>query len=144
MNLYVVIIVLFTLGGLALAAWSWKNIQKQKKTTHWSTTEAVVIESVAESEGNDRQPLVRFSYTVDGHEFQGIAEVPSDSQSDLPGFAERFIKQYPLHSQLNIYFNPENPTQSAVKVGVNSEDWFLFSVGASCFLLGLVFVFVVI
>ena len=142
LNLYPVIVGLFALGGAGVSVWSWKNIQKQKKIGQWPTTEARIIECIEKSEDNNELPLVKFSYTVEDNEFQGKVETPNSSEIDLPGFAKKFIAKYPIHSQLNIHFNPENHSQSTVNADVNSEDWYLFYVGISCFLCGLLLLFI--
>lgn len=134
-NLYSIIVGLFSLAGAALALWSWRGISQKRRTSNWEALEARIIAAVKQSPENDMLPLVTYQYEIDNQKYQGVVDVPS-GESALPEFADQFLKKYPLDSQLTVYCNPQNPAESALKKGVNSEDWVIFSVGIGACIFG--------
>ena len=141
MNFYSIILGLFTIAGVAMMAWSWRNISKKRSCKTWPSISARVIEAQAASKQYDMQPLVRFTYQVSNKSYEGIVDIPA-GESAAPDFAQRFLQKYPLDSELTVFYNPASPQEHTLKAGTNNEDWLLFAVGAGAFVMGLVFILI--
>jgi len=137
-NLYSIIVGLFTISGAITAILSWRSIKKQKMTSLWQAIEATIIESSSSSKDNNLMPLVKFDYEVNDINYQGNVELPL-GEANAPGFGERFTKQYPIGSKITIYCSPENPEINTLQPGVNKESWLMLTIGTVSFLVGLTF-----
>ncbi len=58
-------------------------------------------------------PRVVYTYQVDGNSFEGDNIGWSDSAS-TPTFAEKTIKRYALQTPVQVFYNPQDPTQSTL------------------------------
>ena len=55
--------------------------------------------------------LVEFAYVVDGQEYHNTMPEPGTTQA----LAEAEVARYPVRTTLEIYYNPQNPTASALQ-----------------------------
>ena len=138
MNPYGIIISLFTLGGLGMAAWGWIIIARGKKTLLWPSVDGVIERSQLASEENDILPKIVFSYTVSDHRYQRDATLTGGS-GVTPDYAESVVKKFPEGAKVRVHYNPAQPEQAALEPGPAHDDWLIFSIGAGAAAMGIVF-----
>ena len=140
-NPYSIIVGLFCVAGAALALYSGANIRKKGRTASWPATKGHISESVQACKETEFLPRVVYSYTVAGKEYKNVMPMPPGESSN-PDFAGRFVAQNPIGKELTIYYSPENPALSLLKVGVGTEDWVILFLGIGAMVMGLVFLLV--
>lgn len=101
----------------------------------WEKTEAVithgeVTESITKhhSHGLDSAPSItwspdiRYAFSIGHLKFEGSIihriGVGYNDEAD----AQRFLEEHPVGKKVTVYYNPDNPKQSTLYLGV--EDWF--------------------
>lgn len=122
MNPYSVVLVFFTLAGLAMAAWGWRNVARARKTRHWLRTEGTVEQSAA---GVPR--AVR--YTVAGTAYQIAAAADGDA---APTAAVP-----PVGAKVDVYYDPARPGDAALSRYEGRDDWLIAAIGLGAALFGL-------
>ena len=69
---------------------------------------------------NANQPVasIRYSYSVNGHEFNGhrVRYVQN-------GAPESLVVAYNVGESVNVFYNPHNPQDAVLSVGVSDADW---------------------
>lgn len=138
-NLYSIIVGLFAAAGAIVAIWSWKSIRKKKSTGSWIPTEATITESIESSREHDFLPLVKFSYEINGNEYEGNIEIPL-GEAHAPDFAQRFTSDHPVNSKITVYYKPDEPQKNTLTPGANKEDWLIFGIGVATCIFGLGFI----
>jgi hypothetical protein len=63
------------------------------------------------------EPLVEYSYNVDGRIFQGTRIYSLSVTSSLRSSAERFASQYQVGSQVEVFVDPTYSRESVLKPG---------------------------
>ena len=87
----------------------------------WSSTMGVVISSTIQvrytSRSRSEIPIVVYQYQVDGKSFQGQTIKAGEQFLNirLYGDAQKTVDRYPVGAQVMVYFDPENPAQSALE-----------------------------
>jgi len=137
-NPYSIIVGLFCVAGAVLAVYSGVNIRKKGRTATWPATKGHISESLEPSMETEFLPRVVYSYTVGGKEYTNVLPIPPGESSN-PDFSGRFIAQNPVGKELTIYYSPEDPALSLLKVGVGTEDWVILLLGIGAMVMGLVF-----
>lgn len=120
MNPYIVVLVFFTLAGLAMAAWGWRNIARARKTRHWLRTEGTVEQSGASR-------AVR--YTVAGTAYRLAAAADGDA---APAAAVP-----PAGAKVDVYYDPARPGDAALSRYEGRDDWLIVAIGLGAALFGL-------
>lgn len=109
----------------------------------WPTVSGTIIKSeidVWRDDGKTHyQPDIVYSYKVDNKKFTSskitVGDPPLDN-SITP--AKRLQTEYPVDSEVTVYYDPEVPASSALKPGVHSGDYMLAGIAAIFFFAGLI------
>ena len=136
MNPYILILVFFTLAGLVMAAWGWRNMRRTRMLRDWSMTEGIIDASIPASEVDDLLPRIEFSYEVAGQRYRRALDFPS-GLTPSPELARKYIEQYPAGAKVNVYYNPAQPAQATLERKSGHDDWFIVAIGLSAALFGL-------
>jgi hypothetical protein len=59
-------------------------------------------------------PRIIYSYQVDGNSFQGD-NVGWSGSASTPSYAEKYVKRFALQAPVEVFYNPQVPTQSTLK-----------------------------
>lgn len=111
------------LGLLALTTGVW-NLLHPRKVLPWVKTKGLIVSSVTESfrdtisAGSHTtlyRPVIEFSYKVEGQEFHSISGSTGVSVASSKGWADDQAARYPAGTEVDVFYNPENPTQSSLK-----------------------------
>lgn len=131
-----------SLGLFCLASALW-NMRHPRKAFPWLRTNGKIVSSATESyvssDGSRRatfyKPVIEFSYAVDGQEYHnliGASGVVNFSVAGNKASADAEVVKYPVGEEVEVFYNPQNPTQSALQV--NTE---MMITGRSSFIVGL-------
>jgi hypothetical protein len=62
-------------------------------------------------------PRIVYSYEVGGHAYEGD-EVGWSTSSNKRSVAEKQVKRYPLQSQVQVFYNPDNPVEATLSTSI--------------------------
>jgi hypothetical protein len=131
------------LGLFCLASAVW-NMRHPHKAFPWLRTKGTVVSSATESyqdsSGSHRvtyyKPVIEFSYEVDGQEYHNIVGASGIVNISIAGDkagADAEVARYPAGKELEVFYDPKNPTQSALNV-----DTEMMITGRSSLIVGIV------
>jgi len=114
------------LGLFCLASAVW-NMRHPHKAFPWLRTKGTVVSSATESyedfAGSHRvtyyKPVIEFSYEVEGQEYHNIVGASGVVNFSIAGSkagADAEVTRYPVGKELEVFYDPTNPTQSALNV----------------------------
>jgi hypothetical protein len=128
------IFVTFLGVGIAQLAWCISESRGALTSADWPTTGGTIIfsEVVVDTEvrGTAYIPTVSYSYAVDGIPYTGKKiHYGTGNVSEMPDQAQRTIRQFPLHSRVTVYYQPNNAEESVLRPGIYwySYVWFALS-----------------
>lgn len=127
MNLYSVILVIVTLGGIGLSIWGWSILQKSRKMEQWPRTRGKIESFKASSKENDLLPEIVFSYEVNGATHRRTFEFPEGTHP-LPEFVTFYKNKYPVGAEVDIFYNPERHEIATLEPGAQG-DWMILAMG---------------
>ena len=120
---------------------SWTQYQRISKTKNWLEVEGQIVKSdikVIEDAGTAYLPDIQYTYSIDGKSYdnsQIILDKPV--QFGKTSLAEEYCLKYPLDSKHNIYYNPQNHSESILENGVHTRHLFDFILPLIAFVLGI-------
>jgi len=129
---YGIIITVFTLVGLLVAAWGWRNTSRARQTLSWPSVDATVTQSVLD---NNRLPAVVYHYSVDDQVCKYQMLVPEGVMASVQA-AQKVVDEYPPGRTDTLFYQPEDPNNCTLTPGVKKEDWFVVAAGLGASLLG--------
>jgi hypothetical protein len=111
------------LGLLALGTGIW-NLLHPRKVLAWIETKGTIVscetESFREVDSSHRhttlyRPVIEFSYQAEGQEYHNILGSSGVTMSaSSKQWANGEVARYPVGTQVDVFYNPENPTQSSL------------------------------
>ncbi len=136
-----------------LAARAWRSQQRVNAARGWRWVPGKIMSASIESVSlpvrvqtstssyrlaTRYAPLIVYEYIVNGKQYQGNRlhlgpRVLSSETSDV----EQALKRYAAGSQVAVWYNPVNPTESALDVRAGWEVWTEWAVSGLLFLLTL-------
>ena len=120
MTIVLIVGIVFVLLGLHLLRWSRRQRKVAASAVRWPVALGHVVEShvsYARPKTDDSDLLVfLYRYEVDGvlHASRQIDLFSPEYAVGLEG-AERVVKSYPQGSQVRVYYDPSNPSVSAIE-----------------------------
>lgn len=127
MNTYIIIILLVILGGIVTSVWGIRVLKQSRIASAWPTVDGVVTESEPESEHDELLPHIRFEYRVNDQALSNTIKFPPDT-NPLPEFARSYIEKFPVGQNVQVYYNPENPSDSTLEPSLQG-DWMILAMG---------------
>lgn len=140
MNPYILILAFFTLAGLVMAAWGWRNLRRARTFREWSTTQGVIESSTFDSAADDPLPRIEFSYEVAGQRHRRALDFPSGLTPSRE-LARSYIGRYPPGAKVNVYYDPARPEQATLERKTGHDDWFVVAIGLGAALFGIAALF---
>jgi hypothetical protein len=105
---------LVAVAGVAGSVW-WRARRTPAQAVHWPHTKGTVLSSTVQVGGGASragEPLVFYAYQVNGQVFQGqrvrAAGTPRNTSST--------IARYPAGASVTVYYDPDDPSNSALEV----------------------------
>lgn len=125
---------LIFLAGIILAVISANHLKEFKKYKTWPKTKGTI--TIAKVVGNRAfRPDIEYQYEVDGVQYSGTSFL------NVPGFggrtnrldaAEKIVKQYES-KDITIFYNPQNPGESLLKINPPYSVYLQLAFGATLF-----------
>lgn len=138
-NAYVIVIVLFILGGIATTAWGWVILGKARQRRRWPQTEGVIESAKRTSDGDDLLPEIVFSYRAGNVFYQCRHEFPGGT-APTPELAASYLNKYPVGAKVRVFYNPTTPQIATIEPGATG-DWLILTLGLLATLAGLIMLF---
>ena len=135
MNLYSAILAFVTLAGIGLSFWGWSILQKSQKVKQWPRTKGTIESFKDSSDENDLLPEIIFSYQVNNKNYRRTFEFPEGTHP-LPEFVTFYKNKYPVNSEVEIFYNPEQPAIATLEPGAQG-DWMILAMGVAMVIGGL-------
>lgn len=128
MNTYAIILVIISLGGIAIALWGWQILRNShNKTKQWPVVVGIIEISEPTSKEDELLPHIVYRYAVNGSVLRSPFEFPSGT-NPMPEFAQAYVKKYPIGAQVQVYYNPQQPQQSTIEPSTQG-DWMILVLG---------------
>ena len=129
-------LLMFGFGGymyrLGMISVSWPSVVGK-------ITEAEVVRAGTSAGSNSWQPAITYVYDVNGVELKGNRIRITDKSYPLPKLAEKVLLEYPIESEVTVFYNPDKPTTCVLIPGITSGVYGIF-VGALAVVIGGFFV----
>ncbi len=140
-NLYVIILGLFALAGLALTLRGWKVLQQSKKAKTWPKTEGrIVSAAMPASEFEELVPMIVFTYSIDGVEYNVSQDFRGVSLTQ--DLCRDYVEKYPAGKTVDVYYNPRKTSQATLEPALKKDDWMIFVAGILATIFGLLLIFI--
>ena len=118
----IVMIVAGLFGLFCIGSWLW-NRRHVRKAFPWLVTKGRIVSSKTESyltsdgghSSSERRyyhALIEFAYKVDGQEYHNTVWEPGTMQAA----AEAEAARYPVGTELDVHYDPQDPTNSALEI----------------------------
>jgi hypothetical protein len=133
----------FTLLGLLFVMIGGFEFRQGMKTNDWPAAAGRIVESkVTSSPGahHDYTVNVRYSYEIDGQKFEGDRLRFGNKSYSKWTSAKKEQALYPPREEVQVYYNPTNPSQSVLIKGIG-VSWMMMALGLMALVIGLVVMF---
>jgi hypothetical protein len=134
---------IFLVVGAVVAFYFGKPIvDNAKASLKWPTVEGRVTVSTVErkrsSDSTTYAANVGYEYEVDGQKQLGdTVWFGGNFSSSNSGLARETVDKYPAGSQVQVYYNPEDPNQSVLEPGAFWTTYMVYGIGLLFFGIGL-------
>jgi hypothetical protein len=121
--------VLLFLVALLTAFTFWNRLSQARATADWKAVSGTVakvgIETTWSSGQTQYLPRVTYRFEHEGTSHTGNRITPRDLTCGSRSKAEELITAYSPNSEVTVYYNPEDPTQSVLQPGAEGTDYLL-------------------
>jgi len=135
-NGYLIIILLFLIGGLATCAWGWTIMARGRRMQRWPNVEGIIEVVQPASSRGDLLPRITYRYSVDGKSFESVHSYPSGTAAS-PELADFYNRKYPQGSTVRVWYDPLEPRNSVLEPGPQQGDWLVLAFGAGAVLISI-------
>lgn len=104
--------------GLALIALVWLIflLRRVAKVRTWPVVSGTILESSVETDADSNSyPRVRYTYRLNGKEFESDRILPLGEIASTGGYSARVVARYPIGAVVKVYVNPMNSIDSALE-----------------------------
>ncbi|MEG3768537.1 DUF3592 domain-containing protein [Alteromonas sp. 14N.309.X.WAT.G.H12] len=112
------------------------SLYRSFDTYNWEsvTGEIVAVEAVRTSDSREKYILlIDYIYVIGGNEFSGNNKNFSKSKLNLDEMNEK-LNASQVGDKIQLYFNPNNPTESVMSIGISKSVIFLLLISTSILL----------
>lgn len=136
---------LFFMIGIFLMIAGIRNRKKAQESTSWPSVQGSITNAWVETQEHEDDdgsktityfPRWEYEFTVDGktHTSQNIS-FGGTGGSHRESDAEERLKQYPLNSQVQVFYNPANPEEVALVPGTKGTMGLIYFGGILAFIM---------
>ena len=109
------------------------------KSQRWREVSGVITKSEVKFRGEDYQPVIEYTYEVDGVTYKGNTVARGLITFNWEGSAARIAEKFPVGAKVPVFIDPKYPRQSALQPHVDKN----LPVFIICFV-GLVLLFILL
>ena len=103
--------------------------------TDWKQTAGRIEQSSAATESDDLLPDIRYSYRANEQQFEQSLSFPSGTTPSQE-LTMHYLRKYPQGREVSVFYNPQDPQQSALERP--RGDWLVLWFGLGAVVLGVV------
>lgn len=138
-------VTLFAAGfGLAALIFFLAYRRRLSRANAWPVILGEVVESRVEERGSldsgptrrTYVPVVEFRYEVGGHSYASRQVAVGLQVSGSRAIADRVVGRYPVGAQVEVHYDPANPSEAALENRTRAS-WALLGLAAACFAVAL-------
>ena len=115
--------IIFIVGGLLLAAFSFQRVSLIQSSRLWPTVDGKILSSALEERpvflkgtfGKEYFARVWFVYQVEGKKYISCNLSFTQGFMRKPEAAEGIVQRYPAGKDVSVYYDPVNPEQAVVE-----------------------------
>lgn len=141
-----------TLAGLLVSLWAHGYSKDAKASLSWPSVQGVVVESFEDvhtstTSSGSRPPMksyipvVRYSYQVDELDYTNDQISFASQNNAKRENAKATLSKYPVATELDVHYNPENPRKSILEPGTHRSTHIWFFLGLGMLITGLIELF---
>lgn len=125
----------FALVGLGIMAFGISGVLDGSNSTSWPMVRGEVIKSeyvITKATQNSfrTEAQLRYRYNAVGNELESDRIGFNYSGSGSPGENRQLTNEYPVGSEVDVYYDPEDPKEALLRPGVAWEAWLFIAFGA--------------
>jgi hypothetical protein len=105
--------------GLLAALRPLRSIWLGRRSLAWARRSAVVTVSAVDRESNIYYPNVIYAYSVGGREYTDGTYSFAKGDAATKQWCTEFVQRHPVGATIQIYVNPEEPSESVIEPGVH-------------------------
>lgn len=146
---FVLFAVILIGAGAFMFLWGGSQRTQAAVSADWPTAPGTVLESEVEVipgtpdlPTDSYQPLIRYSYVVDGQEYLGSRVSFGLHDSRDREEVESTVAEYPVGGTIDVAYDPEKPSESVLEPGDAGNNLRFQLMGAGLLLVGLVLIVV--
>jgi hypothetical protein len=119
-----------------------RSLLHSLRSRGWPTAAGVITESRVERHKDVHgipysSAKIRYAYAIGGWNYENNAVALSPVRGHLTwGYADRIVQKYPIGKNVDVFHNPDNPSESCLEPGVFGWEDFLaifISIVGICF-----------
>lgn len=142
----------FVITGAVILFFGIRQIQQANASLTWPSVPGVVTvselgkhisnddnDSTSSTTSTTYSADITYDYLVDDVSYVSSAIQFGQVSSSDPAVARTVLKQYEVGKAVNVYYNPEKPSQSVLEPGLQGGTWFLPIFGSLFLVVGIVF-----
>lgn len=106
--------------GLFLIIHAQHSKRKALKSQSWPVAKGIITQTDIRAQEHDETiryvPIVRYTYEVEGMVYEGKRiTFGSDVEFGSRQKAADYLAEYPVDTEVNVYYNPEKPSEAVLK-----------------------------
>ena len=134
--------------GLAALMFFFAARRSAKQAATWPVVRGKIVKSEVEeyqerdedSDGRTRwrtayRPAVEYAYVANGRELRGNQISYGMTVSAGKGYAEKVAAKFPIGGEIDVHYDPANPSTSALTAGGTGMTWIIFVAALAVFAL---------
>ena len=86
------------------------------------------------------RPLITYSYQVGDSVYQAVTDLgtpPFGGKNKRKSTAERIVDLYPVGKNVGVFYSPENPAESTIRVSAKFNKFVILSIGSLLYLVAI-------
>lgn len=111
---------LLVIGGLVYFLYkrSQQRVAYRQAAQAWRSAEGkILMSSVQRTHQGNSYPVVVYQYEVNGNQYQSQTIQAGEQflNAHIVGQAQETVQRYPIGKTVTVYYNPDNPAESALE-----------------------------
>jgi hypothetical protein len=113
--------ILLMLLAIGMPIWTYFEQKRAQLQWQWTKTSGIVTrnETVTDAE---TKPVIQYSYLANGQHYSGTRIRTGRVYLLTRGMQREVLKDFPLHSVVDVFYDPLNPSHSVLKPGGNARS----------------------